>query len=42
MLEPGRQAKAAQSLAAIGVRPGLSRDVSDIVGRMQNLGKSLT
>jgi len=42
MLEPGRQAKAAQSLAAIGARPGLSRDVSDIVGRMTNSAKSLT
>jgi len=42
MLEPGRQAKAAQSLAAIGARPTLSRDVSDIVGRMRNSGKSLT
>ena len=34
MLEPERHAKAERSLAAIGSLANLSRDVSDIVGRM--------
>ncbi|MGP9819774.1 aminopeptidase N [Salinarimonas sp. NSM] len=33
-MEPGRRAKAEATLRAIADRPGLSRDVSDIVGRM--------